>query len=84
MACPLLAVHHDPALRLLQRYLLRHQLLQLLQLALRGPGHCWHALASLPETGAGAAHQGEGWASTLSPPQTRAQGAFPKGTLINA
>nr|XP_025124293.1 large neutral amino acids transporter small subunit 1 isoform X2 [Bubalus bubalis]XP_025124294.1 large neutral amino acids transporter small subunit 1 isoform X2 [Bubalus bubalis] len=61
-------VHHDPALRLLQRHLLRHQLLQLLQLALRGPGHCWHALASLPETGAGAAHQGSsGPPSVLHP-----------------
>uniref|UniRef100_A0A4W2C6B9 Solute carrier family 7 member 5 n=1 Tax=Bos indicus x Bos taurus TaxID=30522 RepID=A0A4W2C6B9_BOBOX len=61
-------VHHDPALCLLQRYLLRHQLLQLLQLALRGPGHCWHALASLPETGAGAAHQGSsGPPSVLHP-----------------
>lgn len=45
----LLAVHHDAAVRLLQRHLLRHQLLQLLQLALCGPGHRRDAVAPLSE-----------------------------------
>uniref|UniRef100_A0A8C0SFR7 Solute carrier family 7 member 5 n=1 Tax=Canis lupus familiaris TaxID=9615 RepID=A0A8C0SFR7_CANLF len=48
-AFPCVYVHHDPALRLLQRHLLRHQLLQLLQLALCGPGHRRDAVASLQE-----------------------------------
>ncbi|XP_045438576.1 large neutral amino acids transporter small subunit 1 isoform X4 [Pipistrellus kuhlii] len=45
----LLAVPHDPAIRLLQRHLLRHQLLQLLQLAVCGPGHHRDAVAPIQE-----------------------------------
>ncbi|XP_064437570.1 large neutral amino acids transporter small subunit 1 isoform X4 [Mirounga angustirostris] len=56
-AVPHLYVRHDPAVRLLQRHLLRHQLLQLLQLALRGPGHRRDAVAPLQEARTGAAHQ---------------------------
>uniref|UniRef100_A0A9L0SLZ8 Solute carrier family 7 member 5 n=1 Tax=Equus caballus TaxID=9796 RepID=A0A9L0SLZ8_HORSE len=58
-ALPPVHVHHDPALHLLHGHLLRHQLLQLLQLALRGPGHRGDAVAPLQEAGPGAAHQGE-------------------------
>lgn len=53
------AVCHDPALCLLQQHFLSHQLLQLLQLAVRGSGHHRHDVAALQEARAGKAHQGE-------------------------
>ncbi|XP_066183596.1 large neutral amino acids transporter small subunit 1 isoform X4 [Sylvia atricapilla] len=58
---PVPGVHvcHDPALCLLQQHLLSHQLLQLLQLAVCGPGHHRDVVAALQEAGAGEAHQGE-------------------------
>lgn len=62
MAFSLHSVCHDPALCLLQQHLLSHQLLQLLQLAVCGPGHHRDDVAALQETRAGEAHQGEeGW-----------------------
>lgn len=59
MAFFLDAVHHDPAVCLLQQHFLSHQLLQLLQLAVRGSGHHRYAVAALQEARAGTAHQGE-------------------------
>lgn len=70
MAFSLDSVCHDPALCLLQRHLLSHQLLQLLQLAVCGPGHHRDDVAALQETGAGEAHQGESRVGT-------ARGALP-------
>lgn len=46
-AVPRVHVRDDTALCLLQGHLLRYQLLQLLQLAVRGPGHHRHDLAAL-------------------------------------
>lgn len=64
MAFSLHSVCHDPALCLLQQHLLSHQLLQLLQLAVCGPGHHWHDVAAVQEAGAGEAHQGESGVGT--------------------
>lgn len=53
------AVRHDPAVCLFQQHFLSHQLLQLLQLAVRGAGHHRHDVAALQEARVGKAHQGE-------------------------
>lgn len=70
MAFSLDSVCHDPALCLLQQHLLSHQLLQLLQLAVCGPGHHRDDVAALQETRAGETHQGERGVGT-------ARGALP-------
>lgn len=68
MAFSLNSVCHDPALCLLQQHLLSHQLLQLLQLAVCGPGHHWDDVAALQEARAGEAHQGENGVGTARRP----------------